>query len=68
MQPKHECRKFSKIQEAEESGTIKYCTWCILCKADYNNTYMRRRREDPEFREKEKAYHATHIRNHSTNN
>jgi hypothetical protein len=55
---------FQRFKKLKKDGTIKYGAWCVLCKADYNNAYMRRRREDPlaEFREKEKAYHATHIR------
>jgi hypothetical protein len=52
---------FQKFTNLKKDGTIKFGAWCVLCKADYNNACMRRRK-DPEFREKEKAYHATHIR------
>ena len=55
---------FQKFKTPRKDGTIKYGTWCVLCKANYNNDYMRRRREDPAFREKEKAHHASHTRNH----
>ena len=54
---------FQKFKTPKKDGTNRYGTWCILCKANYNNDYMRRRREDPVFREKEKVYHETHIRN-----
>ena len=47
---------FQKFKTPRKDGTIKYGTWCVLCKANYNNDYMKRRREDPAFREKEKAY------------
>ena len=53
---------FQKYKTPRKDGTIKYGTWCVLCKANYNNDYMRRRREDPAFREKENAYHASHTR------
>ncbi len=54
---------FQKYKTPRKDGTIRYGTWCVVCKANYNNAYMKRRREDPAFREKEKAYHANHIRN-----
>jgi hypothetical protein len=44
---------FQKYKTPGKDGTIRYGTWCVLCKA---NDYMKRRREDPAFREKEKAY------------
>jgi len=47
---------FQKFKTPRKDGTIRYGTWCVLCKANYNNDYMKRRREDPAFREKEKAY------------
>ncbi len=54
---------FQKYKTPRKDGTIRYGSWCVVCKANYNNDYMKRRREDPAFREKEKAYHANHIRN-----
>jgi len=57
---------FQKYKTPRKDGTTRYGTWCVLCKANYNNDYMKRRREDPVFREKEKAYHETHKRNAPT--
>jgi hypothetical protein len=33
---------FQRFKKLKKDGTIRYGTWCILCKADYNNAYMRR--------------------------
>ena len=34
----------------------KYCKECKITKEDYNRLYMKKRREDPEFVEKEQKY------------
>ena len=54
---------FQKYKTPRKDGTARYGTWSILCKANYNNDYMKRRREDPVCREKEIAYHKNHKRN-----
>ena len=43
-------------EENKKDGTPVRDSQCVLCKMEYNNEYMRRRRQDPEFREKEKKY------------
>ena len=47
---------FFQLKKTKKDGSPRYGSWCVLCKMEYNNKYMRRRRQDPEFREKEKKY------------
>jgi hypothetical protein len=47
---------FYTKKKIKKDGTPVRDSWCVLCKMEYNNEYMRRRRQDPEFREKEKKY------------
>ena len=46
---------FERHKKLQKDGTPRYGTRCAKCKAD---DYMKRRREDPAFREK--AYDETH--------
>ena len=47
---------FYPSKKIKKDGSPVNISWCIPCKTDYNNNYMRMKREDPEFREKEKKY------------
>ena len=47
---------FQKYAKLKKDGTARYGSICVLCKSDYNNEYMRKKRQDPEFQAKEKAY------------
>jgi len=42
--------------KTKKNGTKRYSAWCFNCKCEYNLEYMRKRRADPEFKAKEKAY------------
>ena len=46
---------FSEGKQRKD-GTKTYLTWCSTCKHEYNLEYMRKRRSEPEFKAKEKAY------------
>jgi hypothetical protein len=39
-----------------KDGSKTYLLWCSTCKYEYNLEYMRKRRADPDFKAKEKAY------------
>ena len=47
---------FYTKKKTRKDGTVSRHSWCVLCKIEYNNEYMRKRREDPAFREKERKY------------
>ena len=40
----------------KKDGTKTYLARCCACKDKYNLEYMRKRRADPDFKSKEKAY------------
>ena len=46
--------KIQKFKKPRKDGSTRYGTWCVLCKADYNNAYMKRKDQTPLLERKRK--------------
>ena len=44
------------IQRMKKDGSLSYTSVCQKCKYAYNVEYLKKKRQEPEFQAKEKAY------------
>ena len=44
------------IQKVNRDGSFGYSSRCKRCKYNYNIEYLKKKRQEPEFREKERKY------------
>ena len=44
------------IERMKKDGSLTYASRCQKCKYNYNIEYLKKKRQEPEFKEKERKY------------